>query len=127
MFVRVTLFRMQYNFRKLIIHACTRYVTLSQSRESCSVLLFMVPFDFYSHTVRCLSLPEIVNGVITYIPPLGVSSDVLLTGQRFVGTIATYSCSPGYQLVGRSSLRGCVPDQTWNETMPSCEGKHCTH
>ena len=86
----------------------------------------MAPFDFYPHTVRCINLPDIANGAIIYTPPLMVSFDVLHTGQRLVGTIATYSCSPGYQLVGGSSLRVCGPDGAWNGTTLSCEGKHCT-
>ena len=75
---------------------------------------------FFPHTVRCSNLFEIANGAITYTPPFDVSSDVLPPGERFVGTIATYSCSPGYQLVGGSSLRACSPSETWNGTEPSC-------
>ena len=70
--------------------------------------------------MRCTNLPSIDNGTITYTPPFVVSFNVLPAGQRFVGTVATYSCSPGYQLVGGSSLRACGPDGTWNGTEPSC-------
>ena len=76
-------------------------------------------------TVRCSNLTKNDNG-ITYTPPREVSFDVLSRGERLVGTIATYSCSPGYQLVGGSSLRACGPGGDWNGTVPSCEGKHCT-
>ena len=59
--------------------------------------------------MRCVdNLPNIANGAITYTPPPVVSFDVLPPGQRLVGTIATYSCSLGYQPVGGSSLRACV-------------------
>ena len=58
----------------------------------------------------------IENGYVVY----NYSSDV--TNMLTAGTIATYSCSPGYQLVGGSSLRVCGPNGTWNELQPSCEG-----
>ena len=69
--------------------------------------------------VRCSDLPETNNRDITYTP-LCVVSATLPAGQRYTGTIATYSCSPGYQLVGGSSLRACGPDGIWNGTEPSC-------
>ena len=71
---------------------------------------------------RCDDLASISNVAITYTPPRAISA-FLPDGQRYTGTIATYSCSPGYQLVGGSSLRACGPDRTWNGTEPSC-GKH---
>ena len=85
-------------------------------------LIFTAPFFFFCiHAVRCVQEShDIVNGAITYTPPADVSFDVLPVGQRFIGTIATYSCSPGYQLVGGSSLRACGPGGTWNGTEPSC-------
>ena len=69
--------------------------------------------------VGCSDLPETNNGTISYTPPRGVFS-TLPAGQRYTGTIATYSCSPGYQLVGGSSLRACGPDGMWNGTQPFC-------
>ena len=44
-----------------------------------------------------------------------------------VGTTATYSCDPGYVLVGDTTrtcedLNGDIIG-TWNVTMPTCEGK----
>ena len=69
---------------------------------------------------KCSDLEKLTNGaIIEYTPPHEVSTD-LSAGQRFTGTIATYSCSPGYQLVGGSSLRACGPNGTWNGTEPSC-------
>ena len=72
--------------------------------------------------VRCSDLLETNNGTISYIPSHAVFA-TLPAGQRYKGTIATYSCSPGNQLVGGSSLRACGPDGIWNGTEPSC-GKH---
>ena len=68
---------------------------------------------------RCNDLVSISNGTINYTPPHYISAN-LRPGQRYTGTIATYSCSPGYQLVRGSSLRACGPDGTWNGTEPSC-------
>ena len=70
----------------------------------------------------CRNLLEIPNGAITYTPPRGVSA-ILPGGQRYRGTIATYSCSPGYQLINGSSLRACGPGGTWNGTEPSCQSE----
>ena len=47
-----------------------------------------------------------------------------------VGTTATYSCDPGYVLVGETT-RTCEDVNgyiigTWNVTMPTCEGKNFT-
>ena len=67
----------------------------------------------------CPDMPAITNGTITYTPPRDVSA-TLPFGKRYTGTIATYSCSPGYHLVEGSSLRACGPDGTWNGTQPSC-------
>ncbi len=67
---------------------------------------------------RCDDLPLISDGSISYIPPGHVSA-TLSAGKHFVGTIATYSCSPGYQLVGGSG-RACVPEGMWNGTEPTC-------
>ena len=67
----------------------------------------------------CHNLSDVSNGFITYTPPRQVSP-ILPSGQRYRGTVATYSCSPGYQLVGGSSLRACGPDGTWNGTELSC-------
>ena len=72
---------------------------------------------------RCYDISDASNETsITYTPPRMVSA-ALPDGERYTGTVATYSCSPGYQLVGGSSLRACGPDGTWNGTQPSC-GKH---
>ena len=50
-------------------------------------------------------------------------SATLPLGRRYVGTIATYSCSPGYQLVGGSSQRACGPNGTWNGTEKYCRSE----
>ena len=79
----------------------TRYITLLEAEQ-------------------CFDIPEVTGGVITYTPPREGISAHLSVGRRYTGTIATYSCSPGYQLVGGSSLRACGPDGTWNGTQPFC-------
>ena len=74
----------------------------------------------YLNTVRCDDISDINNETsIAYTPPRVVSA-ALPSGQRYIGTIVTYSCSLGYQLVGGSSLRACGPDGTWNGTESAC-------
>ena len=70
------------------------------------------------HTVRCNDLPE-HNNTIIYTPPCNVSVGLAME-KRYIGTIATYSCSQGYYLVGESLVRVCGPNGTWNGTEPSC-------
>ena len=73
--------------------------------------------------VTCDDLPVTNNGEVTYTPPRSVSPS-LPDGKQYVGTIATYNCSSGYQLVGGSSMRACGANGEWNGTAPSC-GKYC--
>ena len=76
----------------------------------------------HNHTAGCNELPTSTGESITYTPPSDVSA-ALSAGQRYTGTIATYNCLPGYQMVGGSSQRACGPDGTWNGTQLSC----CKH
>ena len=73
--------------------------------------------------MTCDDLPVIHNGEVSYTSPRSVSPS-LPDGKRYVGTIATYNCSSGYQLVGGSLLRICGANGQWNGTAPSC-GKYC--
>ena len=80
-------------------------------------MLFLL-FNFHPADT-CNDLASTSSGTINYTPNRYISAN-LPAGRRYTGTIATYSCSPGYQLVGGSSLRACSPDGTWNGTQPSC-------
>ena len=83
--------------------------------------ILLISFIFRFIAVTCDDLPETSNSVIIYTPPRHVSAH-LSYNQRFIGTIATYSCSTGYQQVG-GSLRACGPGGTWNGTQLLCQGK----
>ena len=100
-----------------------RYFSILQVQNNVvfSVLVFEIMCLHCTIAVRCQDIAEFTNRTITYIPPRDVSGN-LPAGQRYTGTIVTYSCSPGYQLVGGSSLRACSPDGTWNGTELSCQG-----
>ena len=96
----------------------TRYMTITSGGLNMKSNLISHNL-FHDPTGPCIDLLEITNGFIIYTPPRDVSA-TLPAGERYTGTIATYSCSPGYQLVGGSSLRACGPDGTWNGTKPTC-------
>ena len=70
-------------------------------------------FDDYKFcTVSCLSLPPLLNGMITYNS----------TASPEGNTTATYNCNDGYMLIGESTHK-CQSDITWSNTAPYCIGK----
>ena len=64
------------------------------------------------------------NGEITVAP----GSNSLSHG---LGSVATYSCDPGYALVGQTTRTcedtngGTVTTGTWSGTPPHCQGTQC--
>ena len=40
--------------------------------------------------------------------------------EEFNNTVAVFSCSPGYTVIGQSVL-GCIDGKKWNGTSPECE------
>ncbi len=74
---------------------------------------------YYAEAVYCPPLTTPGNGSVT-ISSAGVN---LLS----VGSVATYSCDPGYALLGPPTRTCEDPDSnsvgTWSETMPDCEGE----
>ena len=73
------------------------------------------PYSFLAAVILCPELSAPANGGVT------------LNTQTFgVGTTATYSCDPGYVLVGEIT-RTCEDTHsgatgTWNGTEPLCDG-----
>ena len=64
----------------------------------------------------CPELPEITNGWKSTSHP-----------ELVHGTVVTYQCYPGFQLVGTELLM-CQWDLTWSGDLPSCErGDYHTH
>lgn len=57
----------------------------------------------------CPELPEISNGWKSTSHP-----------ELVQGTVVTYQCYPGYQVVGAELLM-CQWDLTWSGDLPSCE------
>ena len=101
----ITLIQAQGKNRSRVLYTCNNFI-----------------IEFIADT--CDDLIKTNNLDIVYTPPRDVSGlGYLSAGQRYTGTIATYSCSPGYQLVGGSSLRACGPDRNWNGTQPLCQSE----
>ncbi|XP_019630392.1 PREDICTED: E-selectin-like [Branchiostoma belcheri] len=53
-------------------------------------------------------------------PPL----NGFMTGSNSYGDVVNFTCDPGYNLVGTSSL-SCLSDGTWNGNLPSCTAVQC--
>ena len=73
------------------------------------------PYSFLAAVILCPELSAPANGGVT-----------LNTQTLGVGTTATYSCDPGYILIGETT-RTCEDTHrgttgTWNGTEPLCDG-----
>ncbi len=71
--------------------------------------------------ILCPEVTAPVNGTIVISNPLPITQ---LPG---MGSVATYSCDPGYALLGPPTRTCEDPDSdsvgTWTAFMPDCEGK----
>ncbi|XP_054939407.1 seizure protein 6 homolog, partial [Physeter macrocephalus] len=70
---------------------------------------FVIHFFEVPRNDTCPELPEIPNGWKSPSQP-----------ELVHGTVVTYQCYPGYQVVGSSVLM-CQWDLTWSEDLPSCQ------
>ncbi|XP_039633933.1 seizure protein 6 isoform X2 [Perca fluviatilis] len=70
---------------------------------------FIVHFFEVARNDSCPELPEISNGWKSTSHP-----------ELVQGTVVTYQCYPGYQVVGAELLM-CQWDLTWSGDLPSCE------
>lgn len=70
---------------------------------------FVVHFFEVARNDTCPELPEITNGWKSTSHP-----------ELVQGTVVTYQCYPGYQVVGAELLM-CQWDLTWSGDIPSCE------
>ena len=81
----------------------------------------MIYFYMHNEAIQCSSLRNIDNGMISF-------SNTKRNEMFIYGTVATYSCSPGFSL-SSSQSRVCVGDGSsetvgrFNGSEPSCEGK----
>ncbi|CAH1271357.1 CSMD3 [Branchiostoma lanceolatum] len=60
--------------------------------------------------VQCPALTDPANGAVS--------------GTNFYGDVATFTCDPGYNLVG-GSTRTCQADTTWSGSSPTCTAVQC--
>ncbi len=100
---------------KVLAYRCSS-VQLCSPHKICVFyhLVLHNPYKYISFTAEeCSALPPLLNGAITYAPDMIADYDV--------GTVATYSCDPGFRLSGfetRQCLRGAI----WSNLVPMCIG-----
>ena len=80
----------------------------------------MIYLYMHNKEIRCSSLGNINNRMISF-------SNIKRNEMFIYGTVATYSCSPGFSLSSTQS-RVCVGDGNgtvgrFNGSEPSCEGR----
>lgn len=104
----------------LSIHYTTAYLfsSLLWRGESFMTLFkgscWPVLSSFCYSAVQCPYLQELDNGLLN----CGDDADVRLS----FGNTCSFSCAPGYQLVGASRVT-CTSAAEWSERVPQCEGE----
>ena len=90
----------------------------------CVVIIFKLPRHLQENEYEALSCENLSppdNGEISVAPGPNPLS-------RGLGSVATYSCDPGYALVGQTTRTcedtngGTVTTGTWSGTSPYCQG-----
>ena len=72
-------------------------------------MLYTFPYVLYSlSNAVCPNLTDTANGRV-----------VVFIGNS-VGDTATYSCNPGFELVGAQTVT-CQADGTWSDPPPTCQ------
>ena len=66
--------------------------------------------------VDCVDLDDPIDGQVTVTP------DAMATFETDLWSVATYTCSEGYSLVGDAE-RTCQADGQWDGSEPSCTCK----
>ena len=87
-----------------LVNVRTKYCTMkttAQHTHSFIVYVYAV--------VDCGMLPSISNGEVSQL-------------STTVGSVATYSCNDGFDLVGQSS-RSCLASKRWSGSPPTCQRK----
>ncbi|XP_012934046.2 complement receptor type 2 [Heterocephalus glaber] len=104
----------QYSYNDTVAFACESGFTLKGSRRiRCNTQGMWEPSVPVCEK-ECQAPPQILNGqkedghVLQFDP----------------GTSITYSCDPGYELVGEESIR-CTPEGKWTPTPPHCKVTQC--
>ncbi|KAI8510944.1 hypothetical protein Bbelb_118600 [Branchiostoma belcheri] len=95
-------------------HPCDNNATcrLLGSTFECSCDVGLVGDGFNCSVVQCHVLTAPVNGALSP------------TGRRQYQDVVTFTCNPGYSLVGTASLT-CLLNGTWSASPPTCNPKQC--
>ena len=95
-------------------------------KHSANLFLLITVTTLYIESLTCEELSPPDNGEIS----LALGPNSLSHG---LGSVATYSCDPGYTLVGETTRTcedtngGTVTTGTWSGTPPHCQGISCVY
>uniref|UniRef100_A0A914WZJ1 Uncharacterized protein n=1 Tax=Plectus sambesii TaxID=2011161 RepID=A0A914WZJ1_9BILA len=104
----------------IVEYTCeSNYLLVGPNRRVC----FQYPFEnrprWVSHSApKCIAIS---------CPRIAAPMDgtMFVSQSEFiVGSTAWFACRPGFELIG-SSVLSCQSDQTWSNSVPTCEAKKC--
>lgn len=107
-----------HSFADQVPHCIVLYIVWSHNQYECVFYAIVILPHTYIHHV-CKHAAKPVECDDLGAPYKGQ----VVLGGRSPGSKATYSCSPGYQLVG-SSTRICQNNGQWSGSTPFCRSKN---
>jgi len=109
-----TLISEKFSVGSKIEYICDEgHLLVGPSRRNCLATGFYSEFPPVCRFLECGMPADILNGRLGFV-----------NGTRHFKSVISYTCYPGYVLVGRSELM-CDVDQRWNGPPPRCEPVYC--
>ena len=84
----------------------------------CALVRAKIALNLITNNVHCFIYAEINCGSLD-----NPSNGKVLADADLINSVATYSCNPGYALVG-DVTRTCQNSGIWSDKAPTCIGKY---